>query len=61
MLKSILNLEGAQKLSKVEQKSIKGGITEQCYQAAINEDGVVVCQIGYSFRVIRGKAYCCLD
>ena len=27
MLKNILNLEGAQQLSKKEQKTIKGGIT----------------------------------
>ncbi|WP_268848079.1 hypothetical protein [Flavobacterium aestivum] len=27
MLKNILNLEGAQKLSKKEQKSLNGGIT----------------------------------
>ena len=59
MLKNILNLEGAEQLSNNEQKAVNGGATEQCYQAAINEDGVVVCQTGYSFRVIRGKAYCC--
>jgi nitrate reductase alpha subunit len=58
MLKNISNL-GAQQLSVSEQKAIKGGIGENCYHAAINEEGVVVCQIGYSFRVIRGKAYCC--
>ena len=33
MLKNILNLEGAQKLSNVEQKSINGGITKQCADA----------------------------
>lgn len=30
MLKNILKLDGAQKLSKNEQKSINGGITEAC-------------------------------
>ena len=33
MLKNILNLEGAQKLSNNEQKSINGGITEACANA----------------------------
>lgn len=30
MLKNILNLEGAQKLTKNEQKSIKGGVFREC-------------------------------
>ncbi|MES2812951.1 MAG: hypothetical protein V4670_10820 [Bacteroidota bacterium] len=33
MLKNILNLEGAQKLSNNEQKSINGGITQACANA----------------------------
>lgn len=33
MLKSILNLEGAEQLSSTEQKTIKGGITKQCADA----------------------------
>jgi len=30
MLKNILKLKGAQELTKIEQKSINGGVTEQC-------------------------------
>jgi hypothetical protein len=30
MLKNILKLDGAQELTKNEQKSINGGVTEQC-------------------------------
>jgi hypothetical protein len=33
MLKKILKLEGTQKLTKNEQKSINGGITEVCAKA----------------------------
>ena len=40
MLKNILDLEGAQKLTKNEQKSIKGGVTAECNRA-IN-DGVAL-------------------
>lgn len=33
MLKNILKLDGAQQLSKNEQKTINGGITQQCANA----------------------------
>jgi hypothetical protein len=33
MLKNILNLNGAQELSKEEQKGINGGVTEACAKA----------------------------
>ncbi|WP_310555800.1 hypothetical protein [Flavobacterium sp.] len=33
MLKNILKLEGAQQLSKNEQKTINGGITRECSNA----------------------------
>lgn len=59
MLKNILNLDGAQQLTNKEQKEINGGLTGNCYHAAINEDGVVVCEPGYSFRMMLGEAYCC--
>ncbi len=36
MLKNILNLNGAQEISKNEQKSINGGITKQCADAVAN-------------------------
>ncbi len=36
MLKNILNLDGAQPLSKNEQKSINGGITKECADAYSN-------------------------
>ncbi|MFC4817661.1 MULTISPECIES: hypothetical protein [unclassified Flavobacterium] len=63
MLKNILNLEGTKKLTANEQKSLNGGVgnPSNCYHAAVNEAGVVVCQPGYSFRVVFGKAYCCLN
>lgn len=44
MLKNILNLEGAQKLTQNEQKSIKGGIT-RCMVDAI-ENGCVLIASG---------------
>ncbi|CAM4424854.1 hypothetical protein [Flavobacterium terrigena] len=36
MLKNILKLDGAQQLSKNEQKEISGGITKQCLDAYSN-------------------------
>jgi hypothetical protein len=36
MLKNILNLDGAQQLSKNEQKTISGGITEAMSQCLAN-------------------------
>jgi len=40
MLKNILKLEGAQELTKNEQKSIKGGITEICAKAIEQGDAI---------------------
>ena len=44
MLKNILKLEGAQKLTKNEQKSIAGGgrvcvVNQRCYQICVNNGG----------------------
>ena len=36
MLKNILELKGAQKMSKNEQKEISGGITQACITATAN-------------------------
>ena len=44
MLKKILNLESAQKITKMEQKSMKGGIPE-CWVYAI-EAGCLLMSIG---------------
>jgi len=49
MLKNILNLEGAQKLTKNEQKGIKGGL---CYPFA-------PCAEGYTWSMT--KCDCLLD
>lgn len=51
MLKNILKLEGAQKLTRVEQKNINGGVTQEC-NSAINSGqalfkGSKPCPIGY--------------
>jgi hypothetical protein len=44
MLKKILNLETAQRITKVEQKTIKGGIPE-CWVYAI-EAGCILISVG---------------
>ncbi|RZJ50176.1 MAG: hypothetical protein EOO44_16900 [Flavobacterium sp.] len=44
MLKKILNLESAQKITKTEQKTIKGGIPE-CWVYAI-EAGCILIPVG---------------
>ncbi|KIC03746.1 hypothetical protein OA88_01195 [Flavobacterium sp. JRM] len=40
MLKNILKLEGAQELTNNEQKSIKGGITEECANAIASGEAI---------------------
>ncbi|WP_456312735.1 hypothetical protein [Pseudomonas shirazensis] len=44
MLKNILNLDTAQKITKIEQKKIKGGIPE-CWVYAI-EAGCILISVG---------------
>lgn len=66
MLKNILNLAGAEQLSKNEQKSINaGGPPMGCYQAWVDLNDVTCGSNGGdyegSFRLVvqRGAAYCC--
>jgi hypothetical protein len=47
MLKNILNLEGAQKLTKKEQKNIKGGIPVGCYVAYYPGNSLAECKLEY--------------
>lgn len=47
MLKNILNLEGAQKLTKKEQKNIKGGIPVGCYFISYPGNSVAECRLEY--------------
>ncbi len=54
MLKSILNLKGAQQLSKKDQKSIKGG-GPQCQ---LQSDGSYVCFKRCGTRFIPTTAPC---
>ncbi len=42
MKKSILNLEGAQELSKAEQKNISGGVTRACADELANNNCVLL-------------------
>jgi hypothetical protein len=61
MLKNILNLEGAQKLSQNEQKAINGGIGQNCKIFAPDIDDPFYCGPGYTFVSVmptRGN-YCC--
>ena len=52
MLKSILKLDGAQKLSKIEQKSINGGIWG-CKKPVPSVNGV--CPTGYWYAGVFGQ------
>lgn len=60
MLKNILNLEGAQKLTNNEQKQIKGGKPVVC-KPALTDDatGQELCPIGYELIVLGGVKQCC--
>ena len=53
MLKNILNLEGAQKLSKNEQKLIKGAGPELC-----EDDTVCYHPKKCTFDIVNGVWYC---
>jgi hypothetical protein len=61
MLKNILNLEGAKKLSSNEQKSINGGIGSNCLVFPISIEIPHYCGPGYTFvSVMRTRGnYCC--
>jgi hypothetical protein len=61
MLKNILNLEGAQKLTKNEQILISGGIGKNCLIFAPSIDNPQYCGPGYTFvNVMPGRGnYCC--
>jgi hypothetical protein len=49
MLKKVLNLNGVQELSKIEQKSIKGSWGQRvCCEYDYNPDGVIVCTLWIS-------------
>jgi len=56
MLKNILNLEGAQQLSKKEQKSINGGLPRGCKRDWIDVNDVECGPSGYYLLVIAWKA-----
>jgi hypothetical protein len=68
MLKNILNLEGAQKLTKSEQKSIKGGVYSVvpagCDSLYIASEGGDDCfnRTGISGKIvlIYDRYYCCV-
>lgn len=69
MLKNILNLDGAQQLSKNEQKEINGGVPEGCAYQTWGLGGpatIPLCQSsnpeGYNYHVVNGtfcRAYFC--
>ena len=65
MLKDILNLEGAQKLSNIEQKAISGGIPKGCnyqfWEGSSLENCMTTRSEGYDYSFSLGicKAYFC--
>ncbi len=61
MLKNILNLEGAQTLTSVEQKAINGGIGQGCAYFMPDIDVPNYCGPGYVFKsYVQGRGnYCC--
>lgn len=63
MLKKILNLESAQKITKNEQKSIKEGIPE-CWVYAIEAGCVLIsngetCSLGMQSGICESNRLCC--
>ena len=48
MVKKILNLSGAQELSKKEQKAIVGAAIKRCCEYDYNANGVLVCTLWVS-------------
>jgi hypothetical protein len=60
MLKNILKLEGAQKLTKNEQKSINGGITEWMAANCVSESSLGgACQEPDETYWYRVSGWCC--
>jgi len=63
MLKKILNLENAQRITKVEQKNISGGIPE-CWIYAIEAGCVLIpaggtCPVNTSSGICETIRLCC--
>ena len=54
MLKNILELEGAQKLTSNEQKNINGGVIYAC---KVDSDCIKARPIGYTYVCINGGCY----
>ncbi len=64
MLKNILNLEGAQKLSKNEQKTIKGGIPQGCTWVTYPGSSLAECRLEYpnaSYKAGVCRALACFN
>jgi hypothetical protein len=59
MLKNILNLEGAQKLTKNEQKIIKGGIPVGCYFISYPGDSLANCRLEYPNASYNATTHTC--
>ena len=62
MKKSILNLAGAQELSKKEQKNINGGVTYACAISGCIGSSGTNCPTGYTKLTSAGvcpKGWCC--
>ncbi len=65
-MKKLMNLNGAKKLSKKEQKSINGGVNGPCYQQSGSiccqtyPSGFVLCDAGKcNYSPFGGPAYGC--
>ena len=58
MKKSILNLKGAQELSKNEQKSVNGGISKLCSRTSPDLFGNPSCPQGYTNIQYCPKTWC---
>ena len=59
MLKNILNLEGAQKLTKNEQKNIKGGIPVGCHFEYYPGDSLSNCRLEYPNASYNATTHTC--
>ena len=59
MLKNILNLDGAQQLSKNEQKKVKAGIPVGCYFISFPGTSLADCRVEYPNASYNATSHMC--
>jgi len=59
MLKNILNLEGAQQLSKSEQRKVKAGIPAGCNLLIFPGNSLAECRIDYPNATYNATTHMC--